>query len=67
MTSLMTALPHRRHPGLSYFLSVSPQGWPCPHPTPTLTPTPFHPPQQKVGRSRSTQPVRSELPFGRDE
>lgn len=26
VTSLMTALLHRRHPGLSHFLSVSPQG-----------------------------------------
>lgn len=47
MTSLMTALPHRRHPGLSHFLSVSPQGWLRPLPTPSLTPTPFHPPQKK--------------------
>lgn len=41
VTSLMTAHPHRRHPGLFHFLSVSPQGWLRPLPILIIIPTPF--------------------------
>lgn len=47
VTSPMTAVPDGRHPGLSHFLSVSPQGQPQLYPTPALTPTPFQPPRAK--------------------
>lgn len=67
MTSLMTALPHRRHPGLSHFLSVSPQGWLRPLTTPTLTPLPVpfhHPPNTKLQEVAPLNLSGLSLPLG---